>query len=194
MINFIWLLLLVSGIIYAGLQGNIHIVTQSAISAAEGAIILAFKLVGIMCLWLGIMKIAENAGIVRAFAKLLSPIIYFLFPSVPKNHPALGAIVMTLSANMLGLGNAVTPLGIKAMQELQKLNRHKDTASEAMCTLLALCTAGFTLVPATIIALRSAAGSQNPTEIVGATFIVSLTGTLAVIILDRIFRFFSVRR
>ena len=194
MINFIWLLLLLSGILYAGWQGNINIVTQSAIAAAEEAVALAFKLIGIMCLWLGMMKIAEAAGIVRFFARIFRPVIHFIFPSVPRNHPALGAIVMTLSANMLGLGNAVTPLGIKAMQELQKLNRQKDTATEAMCTLLALCTAGFTLVPATIIALRSAAGSANPTEIVGATFIVSLTGTIAVIVLDKIFRVLSVRR
>ncbi len=190
MINFIWVLLIVSGILYAGYQGRIELVTHSAISAAEGAVSLALKLIGVMCLWLGIMKIAELSGIVRLFAIILSPIIRFLFPGVPRNHPAMGAIVMTISANMMGLGNAVTPLGIKAMQELQNLNNKKDTASESMCTLLALCTAGFTLVPATIIALRSAAGSVNPTEIVGATLIVSSTATITVIIVDRICRIF----
>jgi spore maturation protein A len=195
MINIIWLLFLVTGIIYAGWQGRIEIVTQGAISAAEGAVVLSFKLIGIMCLWLGIMKIAELAGIVRFISKILSPLICFLFPSVPKNHPAMGAIIMTLSANMLGLGNAVTPLGIKAMQELQQLNREKDTASDAMCTLLALCTAGFTLVPATIIAIRSAAGSVNPTEIVGTTLIVSLCATISVIIADRVLRtYYQVRK
>ena len=195
MINLIWLLLLVTGIGYAGWQGRIEIVTQGAISAAEGAVGLSFKLIGVMCLWLGIMKIAELAGIVSFFSRILSPFIRFLFPSVPKNHPAMGAIIMTLSANMLGLGNAVTPLGIKAMQELQQLNKEKDTASDAMCTLLALCTAGFTLVPATIIAIRSAAGSANPTEIVGATLIVSLGATIGVIILDRLCRtFYQVHR
>lgn len=188
MINFIWVLLIVSGIFYAAYHGRIEIVTQSAISAAEGAVSLSLKLIGVMCLWLGIMKIAELSGIVRLFAILLSPVIRFLFPGVPRNHPAMGAIVMTISANMMGLGNAVTPLGIKAMQELQSLNNKKDTASASMCTLLALCTAGFTLVPATIIALRSAAGSVNPTEIVGTTLIVSLTATIAVIIADRICR------
>jgi len=189
MINLIWLLLLVTGIVYAGVQGRIDVVTQSAISGAEGAVGLSLKLIGVMCLWLGIMKIAEQAGILRGIARLLSPIICFLFPSVPKNHPAMGAIIMTLSANMLGMGNAVTPLGIKAMQALQQLNAKKDTATDAMCTLLALCTAGFTLIPGTIIAIRSAAGSVNPTEIVGATLMVSFMATVSVIIADRICRF-----
>jgi spore maturation protein A len=195
MINIIWLLLLVTGIGYAGWQGKIEVVTQGAISAAEGAVVLSFKLIGVMCLWLGIMKIAELAGIVRFISRILSPLIRFLFPSVPKNHPAMGAIIMTLSANMLGLGNAVTPLGIKAMKELQQLNKDKEEASDAMCTLLALCTAGFTLVPATIIAIRSAAGSVNPTEIVGATLLVSLGATISVIIADRVCRtYYQVRR
>jgi len=190
MINLIWLFLMVTGILYAGWQGRIEVVTQGAISAAEGAVGLSFKLIGVMCLWLGVMKIAELAGIIRFFSKILSPLICFLFPSVPKNHPAMGAIIMVLSANMLGLGNAVTPLGIKAMQELQSINKEKEKASDAMCTLLALCTAGFTLVPATIIAIRSAAGSINPTEIVGATLIVSLGATMSVIIADRLCRMY----
>lgn len=191
MINFIWVLLLGSGIIYAAVNGRIELITQSAINGAEDAVELSFKLIGIMCLWLGIMRIAERAGIVHLFALLLSPVMRFLFPSIPKNHPAMGAIVMTISANMLGLGNAVTPLGIKAMQQLQQLNTKKDTASDAMCTLLALCTTGFTLVPATIIALRSAAGSQNPAEIVGTTLIVSLAATIAALFSDRILRAIS---
>lgn len=194
MINVIWVLLMAGGIIYAGFHGRIELVTKSAISASEDAVTLSFKLIGVMCLWLGIMKIAEAAGVVRIISRLLSPIIRLLFPSVPSNHPAMGAIIMTLSANMLGLGNAVTPLGIKAMQELQKLNIKKDTASPAMCTLLALCTTGFTLVPATIIALRSAAGSISPAEIVGATLTVSLIATIVAIAADRIFRtIYSVR-
>jgi len=194
MINVIWVLLMAGGIIYAGFHGRIELVTKSAISASEDAVTLSFKLIGVMCLWLGIMKIAEAAGVVRIISRLLSPIIRLLFPSVPSNHPAMGAIIMTLSANMLGLGNAVTPLGIKAMQELQKLNVKKDTASPAMCTLLALCTTGFTLVPATIIALRSAAGSVSPAEIVGATLTVSLIATIVAIAADRIFRtIYSVR-
>jgi len=188
MINLIWLLLLSIGIVYAGVQGRIDVVTQSAINGAEGAVALSLKLIGVMCLWLGMMRIAELAGVLRCFARLLSPLICFLFPSVPKNHPAMGAIIMTLSANMLGMGNAVTPLGIKAMQALQELNPKKDTASDGMCTLLALCTAGFTLIPGTIIAIRSAAGSVNPTEIVGPTLMVSFMATITVILADRICR------
>ncbi|EAX46581.1 nucleoside recognition domain protein [Thermosinus carboxydivorans Nor1] len=190
MINFVWMFLIVAGIICAAVNGRIEIVTKSAISAAEDAVALAFKLIGVMCLWLGVLKIAEQAGIVRFFARLLSPVIRVLFSSVPRNHPAMGAIVMTVSANMLGLGNAVTPFGIKAMQELQKLNPNKETASPAMCTLLALCTTGFTLVPATIIALRSAAGSVNPAEIVGATLMVSLLATCVAVAADRVCRMF----
>lgn len=184
MINFIWMFLIVTGVIFAGLQGRMEVVTISAISSAEAAVTLAIKLTGVMCLWLGIIKIAEAAGMVRYFAALLTPVIRVLFPSIPKKHPALGAIIMTISANMLGLGNAVTPLGIKSMQELQKLNHNQTTASPAMCTLLALCTTGFTLIPATVIALRSAAGSVNPTETVGATILVSMTATIVVIMVD----------
>ena len=184
MINIVWLLLLAGGIVFAGLNGRIEVITQAAISGAESAVGLSLKLIGVMCLWLGIMRIAEKAGIIKVISILLGPVIRFLFPSVPSNHPAMGSIIMTISANMMGLGNAATPLGIKAMQELQKLNRNSESASQAMCTLLALCTTGFTLVPATIIALRSAAGSTNPAEIVGATILVSLTATITAVAAD----------
>lgn len=186
MINLIWMILIASGIIYAGMNGRIEVVTASAINAAKSAVELSINLIGVMCLWLGIMRIAESSGLIKMISYLLQPLVGLLFPSVPKNHPAMGAIIMTLSANMLGLGNAVTPLGIKAMQQLQTLNPKKDTATAAMCTLLALCTTGFTLVPATIIALRSAAGSVNPTEIVGSTLIVSLFATILVLVIDRL--------
>lgn len=187
-INLIWLTLMASGIVYAGINGRIEVVTASAINAAQSAVELSINLIGVMCLWLGIMKIAELSGLVRVIAYILGPIIRCLFPSVPKQHPAMGAIIVTISANMLGLGNAVTPLGIKAMQQLQTLNPRKDTATPAMCTLLALCTTGFTLVPATMIALRSAAGSVNPAEIVGPTLLVSLLATVFVLLVDRVCR------
>lgn len=186
MINLIWLMLLAGGIVYAGLSGRIDVVTHSAITAAENAVTLAFKLTGVMCLWLGILRIAEKAGVVRLFSSLLGPLIRFLFPTVPANHPAIGAITMTVSANMMGLGNAVTPFGIKAMQELKTLNSNRDSASPAMCTLLALCTTGFTLVPATIIAIRSAAGSAYPAKIVGAVLAVSLLATAGALVADRL--------
>jgi spore maturation protein A len=185
MMNVIWVLLLSSGIVYAAWQGRIEVVTGSAIAAAEAAVTLALQLTGMMCLWLGLMKIAQEAGLVRGLSWLMGPLVRLIFPSVPRQHPAIGSIMMMWSANMLGLGNAVTPLGIKAMQDLQQLNGRKDTASDAMCTLLALCTAGFTLVPATAIALRSAAGSSEPASIMGATFLVSLLATLVVLVTDR---------
>lgn len=188
MINLIWLLLLAGGIIYAGLTDRIGLVTPSAITAAENAVTLAFKLTGVMCLWLGMMKIAERAGLVRLMSLIIGPLIRRLFPGVPPGHPAMGAIVMTVSANMLGLGNAATPLGIKSMQELQKLNRDRETATPAMCTLLALCTTGVTVVPATVIAIRAAAGSADPAEIVGATIAVSITAAAAALSVDRICR------
>jgi len=186
MIQLIWALMMAGGILYAGLNGRIDQVTASTISAAETAVELSFKLMGIMCLWLGIMKIAEKAGMISAIAFLVGPLLRLLFPGIPNKHPAMGAIIMTVSANMLGMGNAVTPLGIKAMQELQTLNKNSPVASTAMCTLLAMCTTGFTLIPATIIGLRAAVGSQQPAAIVGPTLVVSLTATIVVLLVDRL--------
>jgi spore maturation protein A len=184
MVNLIWVTLMVAGIVYAGIHGRIEQVTVSAVNSAETAVNLSFKLMGIMCLWLGMMKIAEQAGMAKAVATVVGPLLRLLFPTVPRNHPAMGAIIMTVSANMLGLGNAVTPLGIKAMQELTKLNRNKDTASTAMCTFLALCTTGFTFVPATIIGLRAAAGSVEPAAIAGPALVTSLMATMVVLTAD----------
>jgi spore maturation protein A len=194
MVNWVWFGLIFFGTIYAALNGNIEVVTKSAINSAKLAVEVSFSLIGIMCLWLGVMKIAERSGLVNMISFLLSPLMRILFPGVPKGHPAMGAIVMTVSANLLGLGNAVTPLGIKAMQHLQALNPRKDTATAEMCTLLALCTTGLTLVPATVIALRAAAGSVNPTEIVASTMIVSLFATIVVLIVDRFCRIFFYRK
>ena len=184
MINMIWAAFLLIGIIYAAINGNIDMITKSVITAAESSVALSFKLIGVMCLWLGLMKIAEKAGVVKIITKVLHPIMKHVFRNIPENHPAMGAIIMTISANMLGLGNAVTPLGIKAMQEMQSLNDNKAIATPAMCTFLAICTTGFTIVPATVIALRSAAGSVSPEEIVGVTIIVSLFTTVMVLIFD----------
>jgi len=185
MINIIWVGMLVIGVVVGGMSGRIEQVTAAALQAAEAAVSLSFKLIGVMSLWLGIMKIADKSGVIRLCTWLIRPLTRWLFPSIPKDHPALGAIMMLLSANALGLGNAATPLGLKAMQELQELNIDKETASEAMCTLLALTTAGFTLIPATVIALRSAAGSVGPTEIVATTLMASLTANIAVILCDK---------
>ncbi|EGO63665.1 nucleoside recognition domain-containing protein [Acetonema longum] len=192
-VNHIWFLFMVVGIVYAAWHGQIGVVTQAAVTAAESAVALAFKLIGVMCLWLGLMKIAERAGMIRLFSVIIGPVVRMLFPSIPRNHPALGNIILTLSANLLGLGNAATPFGIKAMQQLQQLNSKPDVATEAMCTLLALCTTGFTLIPATMIALRSAAGSAAPADIVGVTVITSLVATFAALTADFVCRLLLTR-
>lgn len=189
MINGIWLILLAGGVVWGLVQGNGALVTQSALQGAETAVSLSIKLVGVMCLWLGMMRIAEKAGLLRVFARLLRPLTRRLFPSVPADHPAMGMVVMTMSANMLGMGNAATPFGLKAMEELQSLNQgDRQRATPAMCTFLAICTAGFNLIPATIVALRAAAGSAAPGATIGTTIIVSLMATISVIVLDRICR------
>ncbi|AQS58581.1 nucleoside recognition domain-containing protein [Desulforamulus ferrireducens] len=188
MVNYVWLFMMVFGILVAGFQGNIEVVTKAALDGAQVAVKTSLSLIAIITFWLGIMKLAEAAGLVRALAKLVRPITAFLFPSVPKDHPAMGAIVMNLSANILGLGNAATPMGLIAMQELQKLNPKKDTASDAMCTFLAINTGCITLIPTTIIGIRVLYGSQNPTEIVGTTVFATCCGMLVAILADRLLR------
>ena len=144
-------------------------VTNEAIKIAQTAVEIALGLIGIMALWLGVMKVAEEAGLIRIIANILKPITKRLFPEVPSDHPAIGSMVMNISANMLGLGNAATPFGLKAMEELDKLNPNKGTATNSMVTFLAINTAGMTLIPATAIAVRAASGSANPTVIIGTS-------------------------
>lgn len=158
-------------------------VTNSAIDYAGKAVNIALALIGIMALWLGIMKIAEQSGLISIIAKSVTPITKFLFPDVPQDHPAMGSMIMNISANMLGLGNAATPFGLKAMEELDKLNPEKGTATNAMVTFLAINTAGLTLIPATAIAVRAASGSSDPTIIIGTSIFgascATFTGVLA---------------
>lgn len=182
MINIIWAVLLLVGFIVGAINGNIQEVTDAAISSAETGVSIALGLIGIMTLWLGIMKIAEESGIVQGIAKLISPITKRLFPDVPEDHPAMGAIIMNIAANILGLGNAATPLGLKAMNELQKLNKTKDTATDAMVMFLAINTSSVTLIPATTIGILSAAGGTNPTNIIGPTIIATSVSTIVAII------------
>lgn len=188
MINAVWLVMILSGICMAALQGNPEIITQSAFQSAQSAVKYALELIGVMSFWLGMMKIAEDAGLVSALARILKPVTRLLFPSVPAYHPAMGAILMNLSANILGLGNAATPFGLKAMQGLQELNSGQERASEAMCTFLALNTACITLMPTMIIGIRLAAGSKNPTEIVGTTFVATAIGMAVAICADQVLR------
>ncbi|MFA4885683.1 MAG: nucleoside recognition domain-containing protein [Desulfotomaculaceae bacterium] len=188
MVNFVWLGMIVFGIIVAAVNGNIEVITKAALDGANNAVKISISLIAIITFWLGIMKLAEEAGLVRALAWLVRPVLRFLFPSVPKDHPAMGAIVMNLSANILGLGNASTPMGLIAMRELQRLNQDRDTASEAMCTFLALNTSCITLIPTTIIGIRLLYGSADPTDIVGPTIMATAFSMVAAIIVDRVLR------
>ncbi|MDF2523951.1 MAG: nucleoside recognition domain protein [Clostridiales bacterium] len=173
MLNYIWVGMLMIGFVVAIMNGRINEVTQAAMNSAREAIDLSIGLLGIMCLWIGLMTIAEKSGLVRAIAKILKPVMSFLFPGVPKSHPAMGAMVMNLVANFLGLGNAATPLGLKAMNELQKLNPMKDTATHAMSMFLVLNTSAIQLVPATVIAIRVQYKSANPTEVISTIWVAS---------------------
>lgn len=188
MVNTIWLLMLLIGIGVAAFNGRIDIVTASAMKAAELGVETAFGLIGVMSLWLGLMHLAEEAGAVRALARFFGPIIRRLFPSLKPDSPALGAIIMNLSANILGLGNAATPFGLKAMQELQNENPHPEVASQAMITFLALNTSCITLIPATIIGVRLKANSANPTEIIGTTIVATGCAMTVAMIIDYLIR------
>ncbi len=187
MLNIIWVVLLVGGIIIGAFTGNMQAVTDAVMSYADTGVELALGLIGMMSLWLGIMKIAEKSGLIVIIGKALRPIMKFLFPEVPEDHPAMGSMVMNISANILGLGNAATPLGIKAMKELQELNEDKETASNSMCMFLAINTSSVTLIASSVIAYRLAAGSNNPTEIIGPTIIATLASTIAAIIAVKVF-------
>lgn len=171
--NYIWFLIILISVISAAVTGKVDDMVNAIWSGAQKSIEIALYLAGIMAFWLGIMKIAEKSGLVSLIAKFLTPVARRLFPDVPKDNPVIGDIAMNFSANAFGLSNAATPMGIKAMEELQKLNKDKSSASNDMCTLLAMNTAGFQLVPATVIAVLAACGAKNPTEIVFPTLIVT---------------------
>ncbi|MGC6584453.1 nucleoside recognition domain-containing protein [Paenibacillus sp. Dod16] len=194
MINLIWMGMILIGFIFAAVNGNIESVTKAAFDGAQTGVTVSFGLISILVFWLGMMRLAEDAGLLKKVAKLLGPVVRFLFPDVPKNHPAMGYILSNMSANLFGLGNAATPMGIKAMQELQKLNPDKETASPAMCTLLALNTASITLIPTTLIAIRLNYESANPSEIVGTTLLATAIATAAAIMADRWYRRRTIRR
>ena len=188
MVNIIWFVLIIAGIITAGINGNIQAVNHAAFEGAKTGVTISFGLISILVFWLGIMKIAEEAGVLRMISRLLNPVAKWLFPDIPKDHPAMGYIVSNMTANIFGLGNAATPMGIKAMQELQKLNTNKEKATKSMATFLALNTSSITIIPTMVISIRMTYGSANPTEIVGTTIIATTISTISAIMLDRWFR------
>lgn len=192
MLNYIWFALLAIALIVAAFTGNAAAVTTASVDSAKTAVEISLGLIGIMTLWLGIMRVAEQAGLIALLGRALRPISRVLFPEIPPEHPAIGAMIMNIAANMLGLSNAATPLGIKAMEELQELNPKKDTATNAMVTFLTLNTAGIQFIPATIIGVLAAAGAKNPTAIISTTIIATLCGATAAVttakLLQRFFR------
>lgn len=188
MVNFIWMGLIIAGIIVGALTGNMQKMNEAVFEGAKVGVTICFGLISVLVFWLGLMKIAEEAGLLRLFAKLLSPVARFLFPDVPKNSPAMGYILSNISANILGLGNAATPMGLKAMSELQKLNPHPDRATPAMITFLAINTSGLTLIPTTVIAIRLNFESTNAVEIVGTTLFATCCATTAAILVDKWYR------
>lgn len=188
MLNWIWLFLMVVALIVGAINGRIEQVTQAAFEYAGTSVKIAIDLIGIMALWLGIMNIAQEGGLVRLLARAIKPVSKRLFPEIPPEHPAMGAMILNIAANWLGLSNAATPLGLKAMEELQKLNKIKDTATNAMATFLALNTASITLIPATIIGVRLSLGSKNPAEIIGTTIFASTCATIGAVTVTKIFQ------
>lgn len=177
-------------IIIGAINGKLPEVVNSILTGAEKSVQIALSLIGIMAFWLGIMNIAEKSGLVEFIAKLIKPVTKKLFNEIPPEDPAIGNIAMNFSANALGLTNAATPIGIKAMQDLQRHNVNKKTASNAMCMLLAMNTAGFQLIPAAVIAILVGIGYKNPTEIIAPTLLVTSFTFVSAIILTKIFQGF----
>jgi spore maturation protein A len=194
MLNYIWFGLMAVSLVVAAFNGTAEAVTKGAVDAASTAVTIAIGLVGVMTLWLGMMKIAEAAGLVALLGRALRPALRWLFPEVPAGHPAAGAIVLAIAANMLGLSNAATPLGIKAMEDLQELNGDKETATNPMVTFMAMTTSGVQLIPSTMIGLLAAAGSTSPTAIIAPGLVATFIGTIAAVAAAKLLQpFYPVR-
>ena len=190
MLNYIWFGMMAISVVAGIFTGRIDAVTEAAINMSKVAVEISIGLIGIMALWLGIMKIAEASGLIRIIARGLRPITVRLFPDVPEDHPAIGSIVLNMSANMLGLGNAATPLGLKAMEELQELNPKKDTATNSMVMFLAINTSSVQIIiPATVVALMGAAASQIFITTILATLASTITAIFMVRLLEKMKRF-----
>jgi len=190
MLNYIWFGLMAIAVVVAAINGTADAVTRGAVESASTAVQIAIGLIGIMTLWLGIMRVAEAAGLISLLGRALRPLLRLLFPEVPAGHPAAGAIVLATAANMLGLANAATPLGIKAMEELQTLNPDKDTASNPMVTFLAMTTSSVQLIPATMIGVLVASGSREPTAIIAPSIVATFVSTIAAVTVAKLLQRF----
>src|SRR5689334_20732044 len=187
MLNLIWLGLIAAGVIIGGATGRLKEVADGSMKGAETAVTIALGLIGVMSVWLGIMRLAERSGFILVLARGLRPVLRRLFPDVPVEHPAMGSMVMNIAANMLGLLNAATPLGLRAMRDLDKLNPHRGTATNAMCTFLAINTGSVQLIPITAIAVLAAAGSRSPYAIVGTSLLATCCSCAAALIAVKTF-------
>ncbi|PSL50409.1 spore maturation protein A [Salsuginibacillus halophilus] len=194
MINVIWAVMLITGFVFAAVNGRMEEVNEALFTGAEEAVTICIGLIGILVFWLGVMRIAEKGGVLRMLSRMLAPVTAKIFPEVPKEHPAMGYILSNMSANMFGLGNAATPMGIKAMEELKHLNGGRDEPSRSMITLLALNTASLTLIPTTVISIRMNYNSANPAEIVGTTLVATFCSTVMALLIDRYFHWRRVRK
>jgi len=187
MVNYIWVAMTIIGIVFALINGNMEAVNKAVFDGAKEAVTLCIGLISVLVFWLGMMRIAEESGLLKKLTKLFRPLIKTLFPDVPSSHPAMGYILSNMISNMFGLGNAATPLGIKAMEELKKLNGGKNEASRSMITFLAINTASITIIPTTVIAIRINYHSASPTEIVVPTIIATILSAIGAVLIDRYF-------
>ena len=186
MINTIWCLLISIGIIYGILTNNLELINNTIINSTKISLDMLLKIFPVLALWMGLTKIAEESGLLKKISLLLSPILTKIFPEIPKGHESLGLIASNIVSNIFGLGSAATPFGLKAMTLLQKLNKNKKVASRSMITFLVINTSGFTIIPTTVISLRMMHKSINPTSILLASLITTLTATIGGIIIDRL--------
>lgn len=184
MLNYIWAFMIIAGVFFSGIQGGrvVEAVSNGALDSAEEAISLCIVMLGVVGLWSGIMNIAKEAGLIEKWTKALSPVLTFLFPDIPKEHPARGYIATNMIANILGLGWAATPAGLKAMEELKILGGNKSVATKEMCTLLVLNISSLQLIPVNIIAYRSQYSSQSPTSIIGPALVTTAVSTIVAVI------------
>lgn len=187
MINYIWAFFIIIGIVYGVITGNVVSINNTLINSGTNAIEMIFKLIPLMCLWLGLMNIAKDSGLIEILAKRLNKVLKILFPEIPDGHEALTYISSNIILNMLGVGNAATPFGLKAMKEMQKINKNKDIASRSMITFLVINTSSVTIIPTTIISFRILNNSINPTAIVPLCIITTVLSCIFGIILDRLF-------
>ncbi len=186
MLNYLWAFMILIGVVFAAFTGRMDQVTEAAIESAKEAVELCIMLAGVVAMWMGLMKIAEVAGLIKSLARKMRPTLRFLFPIVPDDHPAQYYIATNIIANMLGLGWGATPPGLKAMEELQKLNKDKHTASTAMCTFLVINISSVQLISVNILAYRAKYGSKNPAEIIGPSILATIVSTLVGVIFVKI--------